>query len=81
MKERPVDRKRAVVAHNESSEVPEPREGALDRPAPLVAPEHAAIWRRCPVAVRAVRYDQQDAPPPQSLAQRVTVLALVGNHA
>lgn len=80
MKERQVYRDRAVVAHHESSEVPEPREGALDRPAPLVAPEHAAI-------LRGVRWQFErwgtisKMPRRRSLWQRrVTVIVLVGNH-
>src|SRR5579883_1143577 len=80
MKKRPVDRERTIVAHDQATEVPQPGEGALDRPASLVAPEHTAVLRRLAVAVRAMRRDQQDAPPSQPLAQRVAVIALVGNH-
>ena len=80
MKERPIDLERAVIAHDESAKVSQPSEGALDRPAPSVAPQDASILRRCAMAVRAMRRDQQDAPPLQPLAQCVTVIALVGNY-
>src|SRR5437899_165645 len=79
MKKRPVDFERAVVAHHQTAEIPQPREGALYRPASFVAPQNAAILRRSAVTVQAVRGDQQNAPPPQSLAQRIAVVALVSN--
>jgi hypothetical protein len=47
MKERPVDLERTVIAHNEAAKVAEPSERPLDRPAPLVAPEHPA-QHTCP---------------------------------
>src|SRR6266567_4368168 len=80
MKERPVDLQRTVIAHNEPTKVAQPSERALDRPAPFVAPEDASILRRRAMAVRAMRCDQQDAPPPQPSAQCVAVIALVGDH-
>jgi hypothetical protein len=80
MKERPVDLERTVIAHHQSPEVSQPSECALDRPAPSVAPEDAPVLRRRAMAVRAMRRDQQDAPPPKSPAQRVTVVAFVGDH-
>src|SRR3989441_6007326 len=80
MKERPVDLQRTVIAHNEPTKVAQPSERALDRPAPFVAPEDASILRRRAMAVRAMRCDQQDAPPPQPSPQCVAVIALVGDH-
>ena len=80
MKERPVDLERMVVTHNESAEIPQPSESALHRPAPLVTSQHAPILPRRAMAVRAMRRDQQDSPPLQPLAQRIAVIALVGNH-
>jgi hypothetical protein len=80
MKERPVDRERAVVAHHQATEVPQPSERPLDRPAPFVASKNATILRRRPAAVRAVRRDQQDTAPAQPLPQRVAVIAFVGNY-
>src|SRR5437879_2786110 len=79
MKKRPVDFERAVVAHHQTAEIPQPREGALYRPASFVAPQNAAILRRSAVTVQAVRGDQQNAPQPQSLAQRIAVVAHVSN--
>jgi hypothetical protein len=46
MKERPIDRERAIVAHHQTAEISQPREGALDRPAPFVSPQDSAILRR-----------------------------------
>ena len=80
MKERPVDVERTVIAHDESAKVSQPSECALDRPAPSVAPQHTPVLRRRAIAVRAMRCDQQDAPPLQPLAQCVAVIALVGDH-
>ena len=81
MKERPVDQEGPVVAHDQATKVSQPGERALDGPAPLVSPQHAPILRRRTVAVRAVRRDQQDAPPTQPRSQRIAVIALVGDHA
>ncbi len=51
MKERPVDLERTVITYDESTEIPQSSEGALDLPAPLVAPQDASILRRCAMAV------------------------------
>jgi len=80
MKERSVDLERTVITHDESAEVSQPGEGALDRPVPSVAPQNASILRRCAMAVRAMRRDQQDAPSPQARSQRIAVVTFVGNH-
>ena len=63
MKERPVDRERAIVTHDESAKISQPGEGTLHRPAPLVAPEDPSILRRRAMTVRAVGRDQQDTAP------------------
>ena len=81
MKKRSVDRKRAVVADDQAPEVPKPRKGTLDGPTPFVAPQDATVLGRRSGAVGAVGCDQQDSPSPQTLSQRVAVVALVGNHA
>src|SRR5260370_3057262 len=74
MKERPVNREGAVVAHDQASEVAQPRVGALDDPAPFVAPQCPAILRCRPNAIFLVRAD------PQPLAQRIAVVRFVGDY-
>ena len=80
MKERAVDRERAVVAHHQAAEVSEPGVGAFDDPATSVPPQRSAILRRRFLAVRAMRRDQFDSAPCQPLAQRIAVVGFVGNH-
>jgi hypothetical protein len=41
MKERAIDRERAVVVHDQATEVPEPRVGAFDDPSLPVAPQRS----------------------------------------
>src|SRR5260370_136805 len=80
MKERPVNREGAVVAHDQASEVAQPRVGALDDPAPFVAPQCPAILRCRPNAIFLVRADQFDPALPQPLAQRIAVVRFVGDY-
>jgi len=75
-----VDGERSIIAHDESPEVAEPSDAALHDPALLVASQHAPVLGRGSVAVRAVRGNQDHAASVQSLAQRITVVALVGDH-
>jgi len=81
MKERPINRQRAVVADDQPTEVAEPGEGAFYRPPPLVAPQCPAVLRRRLATIPAMRDDQLDAAPSQLLAQLVTVVATVGDDA
>src|SRR3989454_2302315 len=81
MKERAINRQRAVVAHHQSEEVAEPGDGAFHRPPPLTAPKGPAVLRRGLATILAMRNDQLDAAPGQLLAQRVTVVATVGDEA
>ena len=80
MKERSVDGERTVIAHNESAEVAEPGDAALDDPTLLVAAQDTPVLRSGAASVGTVRGNQSDAAAPQSLAQRVAVVALVGDH-
>lgn len=80
MKERLVDGQRSVIAHDQSAEVAEPCDAAFDDPALLVAPQYAPVLRQRPVAVGSVRGNQGNATAAQPFAQRVAVVALVGNH-
>src|SRR5215510_16225591 len=81
MKERAIDHERTVVTDDQAAKVPQPSEGALHGPAPFVASQRPAILPRRVATAKAVRRDQQDAPLWQPCSQRITVVALVGNHA
>src|SRR5712692_3387929 len=81
MKERAVDRERAVVAHDQASEVSEPGVGPFDNPSPSVATQGSAILGGRPNAIPLVRADQFDTPLPQASPQRIAVIGFVGNHA
>src|SRR5882724_6252875 len=79
MKERPVDRERAVVSHNQAAEIAEPGVGAFDDPSPLVTSQRATVLRRRFLSVCAMWRNQFDASPCQALAQRIAVVSLVGD--
>ena len=81
MKERLVNGQRAIVAHHQSTEVTEPGEGAFHGPSSSVTPQRPAVLRGGLATILAMRNDQLDATPGQSLAQRITVVAAVGNDA
>jgi hypothetical protein len=81
MKERLINGKRAIVAHDESTEVAEPCEGALYGPASFVAAQGSAILGRGLAPVLTMRDDQFDAPRRQLFAQRIAVVTAVGNEA
>jgi len=80
MKECPVNREGAVVAHDQASEVPQPRVGALDDPAPFVPPKRAAILRCRSNAISLVRADQFDPALPQPLSQWIAVVRFVRDY-
>ena len=79
MKERPINRQRAIVADDQAAEVAEPGEGAFHGPAPPVSPERPAVLGRRLAPILAVRGDQLDAAPGQLLAQRVAVVATISD--
>ena len=81
MKERLVNVKRAIVAHDESAEVAEPSKGAFHGPPSLIAAQRSAIlgWGLAPVL--AMRCDQLDAARRQLLSQRIAIVAAVGDEA
>src|SRR6202171_2047073 len=79
MKEPLVDREGAVVAHDQVSDVPQPRVGALDDPAPFVPPKRAAILRCRPNAISLVRTDQFDPALPQPLSQWIAIVRFVSS--
>src|SRR5271168_2110966 len=80
MKEGTIDRERAVVAHDQAPEVPQPGVSAFDNPAPPVAPQGSAVLRRRFLSVAAMRHDQFNTPLPQAFAQRIAVIGFVGDY-
>lgn len=57
MKERAIDRERAVLAHHQAPEVSEPGVGAFDDPSPAVAPQRSAVLGGRAHAILLVRAD------------------------
>ncbi len=80
MNERLVDGERPIIAHDQPPEVAEPGDAAFDNASLPVTAQHAPVLRRGPVPIRTVRGKQDDAASPQSLAQRIAVVALAGDH-
>src|SRR6202158_213677 len=80
MKEGPIDRERAVVAHDQAPEVSQPGVGAFHDPSPSVPPQSPAILGCGPNAIPLVRTDQFDPPLLQAFPQRIAVIRFVGNH-
>src|SRR3990172_5145052 len=69
----------AVLPHLEPTEVVEPGEGALDFPAPPIAPQLAAVLVRLVLFIPAVRHNQLDAAASQPPPQRIAVVAAIGD--
>src|SRR3989442_9319311 len=80
MKECAVNRERAVIANHQMPEVAEPREGALDFPAPAVAPQRSSVLGHRFASIPAMRGDQLDPALSQPLSQRVTVVTRSEEH-
>ncbi len=80
MTECPVAGERVVVAHNQPAKIAEPSNAALDDPAASVTAQRTTVLQCRLAAVLAVRRDQPDAAPMQAAAQRVAVVALLGDH-
>src|SRR4030081_1683146 len=80
MKEGLVNGKRAVIAHDQSAEVAEPGEGAFYRPASPVAAQRPTILGRRFASILPMRDDQLDAALGQLRAQRVAIVAPVGDE-
>jgi len=75
-----IHQQRAVVAHDQSAEISQPRKSALDFPALSVASQRPAILRWWLGSVAAVWTDQLDTPGLQLFPQRVAVVAPVGDE-
>ncbi len=61
MKERLINGKQAIMAHDESAEVAEPSEGALHGPPSFIPTQRSTILGRGFAPVLAMRGDQLDA--------------------
>ena len=81
MKESAIDGQRAVVAHGKAPVVAEPGEGALDNPAPFIAPQSSAILRRRSAPTFPVRDDRFDPAAAQLFAQFVAIVTTIHDHA
>src|SRR5438309_1081834 len=81
MKECAVNRERAVIANHQMPEVAEPREGALDFPAPAVAPQRSSVLGRRLASIPTMRRDQFTPAHSQPLSQRVTVVTTISDQA
>ena len=79
MKKRPVDGERAVVAHDQAPIVPDPADGALHDPAPLVSPEGSPILGRRPRSVPVMRRNQLDSSLRQAMTQG-SLSKPIGDH-
>jgi len=80
MKERAIDRERAIVTDHQASEVSQPGVSAFHDPSSAIAPQGLAILRRGPHAIFLVRADQFAPALPQALPQRIAVICFVGDH-
>jgi hypothetical protein len=81
MKERLVDVKRPIMAHDESAEVAEPCEGALHGPPTFIAAQRSTILGGRLAPVLTMRGDQLDTACRQLLPQWIAVVGAVGNEA
>ena len=81
MKECAVNRERAVITNNQVTEVAEPRQGALDFPAPSVASQRSSVLGHGLASIPSMRRDQFDPALRQPLPQRVAVVTTVGDQA
>ena len=80
MKEGLVNRKRAVVAHHQTAEVAEPREGAFHDPPPLIATQRPPVLGRGFASILEMRGDQLDVVLAQLPAQRVAIVAAISDE-
>jgi hypothetical protein len=73
------DAQDAVLPHLEPPEITEPSEGALDFPAPPIAPQLATVLVQLASVIPAVRRNQLDAASSQSPTQRIAVVAAISD--
>ena len=81
MKESQVHGEMTLPSHQEPSEVAQPRERPLDLPAASIPPQRTTVLGGWFLPVTPMRRDQFDRSFRQTLAQRITVVGLVRDHA
>lgn len=81
MKKAPIYSQYAVITHGQASEKSQPRIGALDFPAPFVAPQFASIRIRLRLLVLPIGSNQLNASSFQPAPQRIAIISLVGYDA
>lgn len=81
MKKAPIYSQYAVITHGQASEKSQPRIGALDFPAPFVAPQFASIRIRLRLLVLPIVSNQLNASSFQPAPQRIAIISLVGYDA
>src|SRR5229473_758832 len=81
MKECAVNRERVVITNYQMAEVAEPREGALDFPAPAVASQRSSVLGHRFASIPTMRRDQFDPALRQPRSQRVTVVTTISDQA
>ena len=72
--------KMIIIAHEQTAEVAQPGEGALDFPAVAVATQGPSIVERGLASTAPVRSNQENASLQQSPTQRIAVVSAIGNH-
>jgi hypothetical protein len=80
MKERTIDRERAVITHHQASEVSQPSVDALHDPPPSVASQGSIALSPRPKMILLLWANQLDAATLQTLSQRIAVVCFVGDH-
>ena len=79
MKESFVNGDRAIVAHDQTAKVAQPRKGALHLPATSVATQGATVLGARFAAIPAMWGNQFDAAGRQLCLQRITIESAIGN--
>src|SRR5262245_24317707 len=80
MHQRRVNLSRSLIAYDQTPEVVEPGVGALDNPPPPIAAQAAPILMGGLAVVRAGGNNGLDAPSGQGGADRIALVAAVGNQ-
>jgi hypothetical protein len=81
MKERSVHRDITFPAHHQATKISKPRKRPFDLPPSLIASQLPSLLSRQLLAVFAMRTNQINASPGQTMAQRVRSTRLVIDHA
>ena len=81
MKEPSINGQRAVVAHHQAPEIPEPADGAFHDPTPPVPAQRPSVLRGRTNTILLVWADPRDPATPQAKTQRIAVVGFVGDHA